>query len=124
MKGVFRKIGCAAVVLFVGSSAMAGTVVCSGTVEALSYHASGTFMIRLSSMNIPVFFCRPDSEFSVSGTTYTTPPETCKTLYATFLAARESGRTISGMYFDGDDVPTTCDTWGPWKSANIRYFVY
>ena len=106
------------------NSAWAGTVVCSGTVDAISFHSNNTFMIKLSSMNTAVFFCNPESTFSVPGTTYTTGPQTCKALLGMFLAARESGRTVNSIYFDGDDVPTTCDAWGNWKSAHIRYFSY
>jgi hypothetical protein len=106
------------------SASFAGSVTCSGTVEAISFHASNTFMVRLSSMNTTVFFCSPDSTFSVVGTTYTTGPETCKALVALFIAARESGRTIQALYFDGDSVPATCDGWSNWSSANIRHFSY
>jgi hypothetical protein len=106
------------------NSAWAGTVVCSGTVDAISFHASNTFMIKLSSMNVPVFFCNPDSTFSVPGTSYTTGPQTCKALIGMFLAARETGRVINNIYFDGDDTPAACNAWGNWQSANIRHFSY
>jgi hypothetical protein len=106
------------------NAAWSGTLVCSGTVDAISFHANNTFMLKLSSMNTAVFFCSPDSTFSVPGTSYVTGPETCKGLIALFLAARESGRTINGLYFDGDAVPATCDGWGNWQSANIRHFSY
>lgn len=100
----------------------AATVICSGTVEELAYHSPNSFMVRLSSMNKPVFFCNPDSEFTVSGTTYVTGPESCKALYSTFLSAKMAQKTISSMYFDGDQVPASCSEWGNWKRANIRYF--
>jgi hypothetical protein len=106
------------------SVSFAGSVTCSGTVEGISFHANNTFMVRLSSMNTAVFFCSPDSTFSVPGTSYTTGPETCKALVAMFIAARESGRTITAVYFDGDAVPATCDGWSGWSSANIRHFNY
>jgi hypothetical protein len=105
-----------------GSTAHAGTVVCSGKVAQLAYHANDRVMIRLDSMNTPVFFCSPESVFSVAGTTYTTGPETCKLLYSTFLSAQITQKAITSMYFDGDDVPQTCDTWLPWKRANIRFY--
>jgi hypothetical protein len=104
--------------------AWSGTVVCSGTVDGISFHANNTFMVKLSSMNTAVFFCSPDGTFGVPGTSYTTGPETCKALVAMLIAARETGRTITGMYFDGDDVPASCNSWGNWKSANIRHFNY
>jgi len=104
--------------------AVAGSVTCSGTVEAISYHSNDTFMVRLSSMNLPVFFCSPESTFTVPGTSYTTGPQTCKAFIALFVAARESGKTIVNLYFDGDAVPATCNGWVPWSSANIRHFSY
>jgi hypothetical protein len=81
-------------------------------------------MLRLSSMNTPVFFCHPNATFVVTGTTYTTSAETCRAMVAMLITARETGRTIESMYFDGDDVPATCDAWGGWKSANVRFFSY
>jgi len=102
--------------------ASANTIVCQGKVERLAYHANNRLMIKLESMNQPVFFCSPDSEWVVTGTSHKTGPETCKTMYSTFLAAQMSGKTISSMYFDGDDVPASCSEWGTWKVANIRHF--
>jgi len=105
------------------SGARAGELVCSGTVDMISFHANNTYMIKLSSMNVAVFFCSPDGTHSVAGTSYVTGPETCKALIATFLTARETGRNIY-MYFDGTSVPATCNAWGNWTSANIRHFAY
>ena len=102
----------------------AATIVCSGTVEDVSYHASDKMMIRLSSMNTPVFVCSPAAEWVVTGTNYRTSAETCRALFSTFLTARISGIPIRNLYFDGGDVPATCDTWGSWKSANIRHFKF
>ena len=102
--------------------AHAGTVVCTGTVEDISFYADDRFMIRLSNMNTPVFFCNPAAEWVVSGTHYRTSAETCKVLYSTFLTARVSGIEIRSLHFDGDDVPATCDSWGSWKYASIRHF--
>ena len=105
-------------------TATGGTVVCSGKVQTLSYHVNNKLMIRLDSMNKAVFFCSPDSEWSVSGTPYVTGPNTCQTLYSTFLAAKISGKRISSVYFDGDQTPESCNGWGNWKSANVRYFEF
>src|SRR6185503_12373754 len=105
----------------------AGTVVCGGTVETLSFHATNTggqLMIKLSSMNVPVYFCDPDNPFSASGSGYTVSPATCKALYATFLSAKVSGLPINNMYFDGDAVPATCGVWANWQSANVRHYLY
>lgn len=104
--------------------AHAATVVCSGTVEDVSYHASDKLMVRLSSMNTPVFFCNTAAEWVVAGSSYRTSVETCKALYSMFLTARVSGIPVRSMYFDGDDVPATCNSWGSWKSASIRHFKF
>jgi hypothetical protein len=109
--------------LAVSAATQAGTVVCSGTVEAISYHANDLFMVRLSSMNLPVYFCNPEVAFTPAPG-YTTGPQTCKALYAMFLSARLTGTPVNNVYFDGPNVPATCDTWGSWVSANIRHFVY
>jgi hypothetical protein len=113
--------------VFIGLStagANAATVVCGGTVTYLAFHASNSFMIQLSSMNTPVFFCNPETTWSVAGTSYTTGPNTCKALIAQFTAAKLAGLEFSGIYFDGDEVPESCSSWGGWRSANIRYFAF
>lgn len=103
--------------------AMAGTIICGGKVDQLAYHAPNRLMIKLDSMNTPVFFCNTEEEWSVPGTTTTTGPGACKTLYSTFLAAQLSGKVISNMYFDGDAAPGSCNTWGNFQNANIRYYI-
>jgi hypothetical protein len=102
----------------------AAELVCSGTVDELSYHASNRFMLRLSSMNVAVFFCNPDAEWIVSGTGYKTGPNACKMMYSTFLAAKATGKRLTSMYFDGDDVPASCDGFENWKSVNIRHYKF
>ena len=110
------------VLSFISFGAVSGTVVCSGKIQTLAYHANNSLMVKLDSMNFGVLFCSPDSEWSVSGTNYITGPESCKVMYSTFLAAKMSGKTIKTMYFDGDSVPATCDGWSNWSHANIRYY--
>jgi len=104
-------------------SAHSAALICSGTVEVLSYHANNKLMIKLSNMNTAVSFCSPDSEWVVSGTPYKTGPQTCQTLYSTFLAAKLAGKSVSNVYFDGDQVPASCNSWSNWSVANIRHFV-
>ncbi len=108
--------------LAVASTAQAGTVVCSGKVAALSYHSPDNFMVQLDSMNKPVFFCSPDRLWTVSGTTYTTGPETCKTMYSTFLSAQMAGKRIESLYLDGDGTPATCDSFPNWANYNVRHY--
>ena len=103
-------------------STYAGTVVCSGKVDKVAYHGNNKLMVKLDSMNKPVFFCNPEAEWTVSGTSYKTGPETCKVMYSTFLAALMSDKTIHALYFDGDDVPATCAEWGDWKNASLRHY--
>ncbi len=117
-----KKITIVSILFFHSLGAIAGTVVCAGKVQTLAYHANNMLMIKLDSMNVPVFFCSPDSEWSVIGATNITGPNTCNTMYSTFLAAKMSGKTINAMYFDGDQVPSTCSGWGNWNKASIRYY--
>ena len=105
------------------ADATAGAVSCAGTVEKLAFHTAGRLMIKLNSMNTPAFICSTDSDWIVAGTGYTTTPAACKALYATFLTAKATGGSIS-LIFDGDQVPTACNTWPVWGSANVRYFDY
>jgi hypothetical protein len=104
------------------ASSDAAELICNGKVDILSYHSPNNLMIKLSSMNQAVFFCSPDIEWKVAGTQYVTGPETCKTLYSTFLAIKMSEKSIARMHFDGDQVPNDCNGWGGWQKANIRYF--
>ena len=120
---LYKLIVALIVTVFLSSQARAGTIVCSGKISVLAFHTPNGMMIQLDSMNVPVYFCKTDEVHTVAGTPYSTSPETCKTLYSTFLAVKAAGKTVSGMYFDGDSAPTTCNGWsGAWLSANIRYF--
>jgi hypothetical protein len=105
-------------------SAFSATVVCSGTVVALSYHATGQLMLRLSDMNQPVLMCTPDTTWNVAGVYYVTPPEACKAMYATFLAARVSDLPVTNVHFDGDAVPSACNAWQPWSVAQVRHYLF
>jgi hypothetical protein len=122
MKLLIRTL-VSALAALVASNAPAATVVCEGTVEQVAFHANGNLMLRLSSMNTPVFFCSPDADWNVAGAGNVTAPGSCKAMYATFLAARLSRTPIAGIYFDGDAVPASCTSWPGWTRANIRYFV-
>lgn len=111
--------------LLIGSfTANAADLVCSGKVKQISYHAPDTFMLQLDSMDYPVHFCRPSATWSVPGTAYTTTAETCRALLAVFLSAKASDKAFSLVYFDGADVPASCNSWGTWKSANVRHFLW
>ncbi|MCJ8273994.1 MAG: hypothetical protein MJK04_31920 [Psychrosphaera sp.] len=125
MKKITKKI-CLGLTLagLCSTQALAGEIICGGTVESLAYHTTDSFMIKLSSMNTPVYFCNPQKIWTVSGTTGETGPETCKMMYSTFLAAKTMKTSFAGIYFDGDEVPTSCDKWESWKPANIRYFEF
>ncbi|HEY0924135.1 hypothetical protein [Rheinheimera pacifica] len=116
-----KKIVALALLALSGNT-FAGSIVCEGTVETLAYHADNQLMIKLSSMNVPVFFCSPDSEWVVGGTSYKTGPQTCQTLYSTFLAAQIAGKQLNRVWFDGDAVPASCNSWVEWTIANIRHF--
>lgn len=97
--------------------------VCEGKVDQLVFHADNSFLLKLSSMNTPVFFCNPDAIWTAAGTPYTTGPETCKMLYSTFLSAQMAGKSLSAVYFDGDDAKGNCQSFPSWGKVNIRHFV-
>ena len=104
----------------------AATLYCTGTVEKMAYHSgnSNGLMVKLSSMNVPVFICNPDLEWAPPGAGYTTTPANCKALYATLLAARVSGNGLVGLHFDGNSVPASCSAWSNWSTVNVRYFEF
>jgi hypothetical protein len=104
------------------ADAQAGSVNCSGQNPQVIWHSTDGFMLRLDSMNVPVFFCDPGINWSVPGTTYNTTAEQCKGLISAFLARKLAGRSLSSAYFDGDSVPTSCSGWASSQKANIRYF--
>lgn len=82
-------------------------------------------MLKLSGMNVPVFICSTDADWVVSGSLAgSTSPNACKTLYATFLTAKITGAVIHSMYFDGDQVPASCNAFANWTSVNVRYYNY
>jgi hypothetical protein len=106
------------------TTSSAGELYCTGAITQVAFHsgAGNGFMLQLSTMNVPVFFCDPSATWSVPGTGYNTPPDQCKALISAFLAGKLAGRTLSALIFDGAAVPTTCDAWPSWTKANIRYF--
>jgi hypothetical protein len=101
---------------------LAGTVVCSGTVDRIAFHSSDKVMLKLSSMDAEVFICSLSSVWANSEGSDTTDPATCRAMFDMLLSAKALGTPVNSMYFDGVDVPTACDQWGAWKSAHIRYF--
>ncbi|HEU5138248.1 MAG TPA: hypothetical protein VFU13_24090 [Steroidobacteraceae bacterium] len=119
-----KKLALAAFAGLIAAPSLAADVMCSGTVTRIAYHANNSLMLQLSSMNVPVLFCSPEAEWVVAGTTYRTGPQTCKAFLAIFLSAKATGATLHNVYFDGAQVPATCDSWPNWASANIRYFDY
>jgi hypothetical protein len=113
----------AALSTLIVTCATAADLTCAGTVDKLAFHAPGRLMIKLSSMNTPVFICSTDAVWTPAGSNgYSTTPEACRAIYATMLAARTTGATVNYIHFDGAEVPASCTGWGPWANANIRYF--
>jgi hypothetical protein len=123
VKNSIRDFLRTALVATLVSNAHGATVICSGTVDVLAYHQPGRLMVRLSSMNAPVFICNTDVDYAMPGSLAgTTTPSACKAIYASLISAKLTRTPISAMYFDGNDVPTACDSFGNWKSVNVRYF--
>jgi hypothetical protein len=120
-RGRHQELLAAFLFLWGSTPAFAGTVTCSGTVAYLGYHANGTVLMRLSSMNTWVMVCSLDASWDVAPG-FVTTPASCKTIYATLLIARLSGNPVNDVYFDGPSVPAACNSWQTWTSANIRAY--
>lgn len=118
---MFRKI-ILLIILLSSFHSYAASLTCIGTVEQLAYHGQGRFMMKLSSMNTPVFFCSSDQEWTVNGTGYKTSVSACKMMYSTFLAAKATKEPMDYVHFDGDDVPSDCNSFKSWANVSIRYF--
>ena len=111
--------------LLLSLNSYAGSLVCTGTVETVAYHGNNQLMVKLSSMNTPVFFCNPETTWTVAGADgRTMGPETCKSLFAIFLSARATKEPISRVHFDGNSVPTSCTGFQSWQKVFIRYVNY
>ena len=111
-------------VLMLSINVNAGSLVCDNTkVKKLAYHGSNKLMVQLDNMNSAVFFCNPDAEWRVSGSSYYMGPETCKAIYSTLLSAKVTGAKTR-IHFEGDDVPSSCNGWENWKSAVIMAVSY
>lgn len=124
MNNSLKRVLVAAMVSL-ASTAHTATVVCNGTVDLLAFHQPGRLMLKLSSMNVPVFICSTDIDWVVAGSMAgDTSPKACKALYATFLTAKITGAAINDMYFDGDQVPASCNSFASWTQVNVRYYSY
>ncbi|KLN66542.1 hypothetical protein [Vibrio sp. VPAP30] len=108
----------------ISTTTLAGELQCSGTVERLGLHANDRIMLKLSNMNRAVFICSPNSNWTPPGAGYQTSAETCKSMLSMLMHAKSTSTVIGSLWFDGDDVPNNCASWGDWKSANVRYFLY
>lgn len=97
---------------------------CGGTVKAIGFHTPNTILLRLSSMNTSVFVCNIASNWTPPGTSHTTSAEMCKAMLSMLLHAKATQADMGNVYFDGEHVPDSCDSWGSWRSANVRYFMY
>lgn len=102
-------------------AAGAATIVCEGTIVDLTIHQPGLVGLRLSSMSSPMYICRVDAEYRPLGAD-SISPATCKTMYAGLLAAKYSNATVRAAYFDGDQVPASCDTTQSGAQVFLRHF--
>ncbi|NOU52662.1 hypothetical protein HG263_19335 [Pseudoalteromonas sp. JBTF-M23] len=107
--------------LFASFNSLAGALICTGTVDELAFHSNDRFMVKLSSMNAPVFFCNSEKAWTVDGAPDITSPETCKMLYSSFLAAKAAKTHIPRLHIEGVQVPSDCNRFAPWSGVSIRY---
>jgi hypothetical protein len=91
---------------------------------ALSVHLPGLVFMKLSSMNTAAMICRLDIDHSVAGGLYPTSPSVCKSTYAALLAARSTGRQITGAYMDADAAPASCTGFANWTYVSLRFFSF
>lgn len=112
------------ITLSISSVCSAGSIHCNGHVDKIGFHANNKLMLKLSSMNKAVMICNTESEWVVNGSGYRTGPEMCKALLSMLMHAKATKADLGNVWFDGDDVPASCDAWESWKSANLRYFLY
>ncbi|MCW8998358.1 MAG: hypothetical protein OQK04_06545 [Kangiellaceae bacterium] len=75
-------------------------------------------------MNTSVFICNPGENWTVSGASYQTSAEMCKTMVSMLMHAKSTKADMGSVYFDGDDVPADCNSWGNWKAASVRFFLF
>lgn len=114
-----------AAALCISANVSAGSLVCAGTVEEVAYHGNDKLMVKLSSMNLPVFFCNPNSQWTVPGAEgRVMNSETCKAVFSMFLAARSSGQPLNRVHFDGDSVPESCTDFTGFSQVFVRYVNY
>ena len=115
---LFTVAGC----LAFSQSVLAGSLVCSGTVEDIAYHSNNKLMVRLSSMNYGVFICDLSTDWVITGAEgRITAPETCQSILSMLLTARSTNQQINRLHLDGDTVPETCGEFTPWSSVFLRY---
>jgi hypothetical protein len=100
--------------------AHAATIVCGGTVASLAYHSDGVVLLQLSSMNTVVQVCSVNTTWNVAG--FSTSPAACKTMHASFLAARLSGTPVNDLYFDAPSVPASCAGFSYMGYVSVRFF--
>jgi len=112
------------ILVFLSATAFAGTLQCTGTVEKLGLHSNDRILLKLSSMNNAVFICNPNANWSVPGTGYQTSPETCMAMLSMLMHAKATESEMGQVWFDGDNVPSSCNSWQSWQSVNVRYFLY
>lgn len=110
--------------LFSISSAFAGTLQCPGKVAQIGMHANDKIMLRLTSMNTPVFICSMSERWEVSGASYKTTVEMCKAIFSMFLTAKTTGAEMGDVWMDGDDVGDSCTSFKSWGKVNIRHFMF
>ncbi|MCG9734738.1 hypothetical protein L1D51_12115 [Pseudoalteromonas shioyasakiensis] len=110
--------------LLLAFSVRSATIQCGGMVEKVGFHSPDKLMLKLSSMNRAVYICSPEYKWTVSGTSYSTGPKMCQTMMSMLMHAKATRSDMGSIWFDGDDVPENCESWGAMKKANIRYFAY
>lgn len=108
------------------SGAQCASLYCNGaTVATLGFHQPGVLYVRLSTMNTPVGICSMAGDWNAPGSLVgATSASQCKSIYAALLVAKQTGQIVPEMLFDGDAVPASCTSFGPWTYANLRWISF
>lgn len=99
MQKIRQKFAPYVSLMLLASSPAFATYACQGPVQELSINTSGNIIVSAGGITLG-YLC------SVTTTTDSVDPETCKAVYATLLAAEASGQSVELWFNDS----LTCTT--------------
>jgi hypothetical protein len=122
MKLFAKRLLAALLVVGATKNVAAAELWCGGKVAELAFHQPGKIVLRLSSMNSVIVICSVDGDWNVPGSRGgVTTTSSCKTMYATLLAAKHANVSLGSVVFDANVLPTACTGFTPWQEVNVRF---